>query len=74
MKETKRLYGVLDRRLAGRDFVADDVSIADFAILGWAWRHERHKVDLAEFPNVQRWYAGMMARPGTARGFEVALG
>jgi GST-like protein len=73
MKETARLYGVLDRRLAGRDYVADEVSIADFAILGWAWRHERHKTDLAAFPNVKRWYETMMARPGTARGFEVAL-
>jgi GSH-dependent disulfide-bond oxidoreductase len=73
MKETARLYGVLDRRLVGREFVADEVSIADFAILGWAWRHERHKTDLAAFPNVKRWYETMMARPATARGFEVAL-
>ncbi|HVZ10588.1 glutathione S-transferase family protein [Rhodopila sp.] len=73
MKETRRLYGVLDKRLAGRDFVADEVSIADFAILGWAWRHERHKVDLGDFPNVKRWYERMMARPATAKGFEVAL-
>ena len=72
-KETLRLYGVLDKRLAGRDYVADACSIADFAILGWAWRHERHQVDLAEFPHVQRWYNTMMARPGTQRGFEVAL-
>ncbi len=71
--ETRRLYGVLDKRLAGREYVADTCSIADFAILGWAWRHERHQVDLAEFPNVKRWYATMMARPGTQRGFEVAL-
>jgi GST-like protein len=72
-KETRRLYGVLDRRLAGRDYVADECSIADFAILGWAWRHERHKVDLAEFPNVKAWYDRCMARPATQRGFEVAL-
>lgn len=74
-KETKRLYGVLDRRLAGRDYVATEgePSVADFAILGWAWRHERHQVDLAEFPNVGRWYKAMMTRPATARGFEVAL-
>ena len=72
-KETRRLYGVLDKRLGLVDYVAGDVSIADFAILGWAWRHERHQVDLAEFPNVGRWYRQMMARPGTARGFEVAL-
>ncbi len=73
MAETRRLYGVLDRRLASVPFVAGEVSIADFAIIGWAWRHERHQVELAEYPNVRRWYAAMMARPGTARGFEVAL-
>jgi GST-like protein len=73
LKETKRLYGVLDKRMAGRDYVADECSIADFAILGWAWRHERHQVDLAEYPNVKRWYETMMARPGTKRGFDVAL-
>jgi GST-like protein len=73
--ETKRLYGVLDRRLAGRDFVATagEPSIADFAILGWAWRHERHQVPFDDLPNVAAWYARMMARPATARGFEVAL-
>ena len=72
-KETQRLYGVLDRRLAKTEFVAGVISIADFAIVSWAWRHERHKIDLAEFPNVKRWYEAMMARPGTQRGFEVAL-
>ena len=74
-KETRRLYGVLDRRLDRRPFVAtaEEPSIADFAILGWAWRHERHRVDLAEFPEVRRWYEAMMARPATRRGFEAAL-
>jgi len=72
-KETVRLYGVADRRLAEVEFFAGDISIADFAILGWAWRHERHLVDLAAFPNVKRWYEAMMARPATKRGFEVAL-
>ena len=73
LKETRRLYGVLDRRLGRVEFVAGPVSIADFAIIGWAWRHERHQVDLESFPNVGRWYRQMMARPATARGFEVAL-
>ena len=72
-KETRRLYGVADRRLAKVEFFAGDISVADFAILGWAWRHERHQVDLAEFPNVNRWYKTMMARPGVQRGFAVAL-
>lgn len=72
-KETQRLYGVADRRLAGREWFADEVSVADFAIVAWAWRHERHKVDLAAYPNVRRWYDAMMARPAVRRGFEVAL-
>jgi GST-like protein len=73
MQETRRLYGVLDRRLAAVEFVAGALSIADFAILGWAWRHERHQVDLADYPSVRRWYDGLMARPGVRRGFDVAL-
>jgi GSH-dependent disulfide-bond oxidoreductase len=73
MNETRRLYGVMDERLATRDHFAGDLSIADFAILGWAWRHPRHKVDLAEFPNVKRWYDALMARPGVARGFALPL-
>ncbi|MCX7382804.1 MAG: glutathione S-transferase N-terminal domain-containing protein [Alphaproteobacteria bacterium] len=74
MKETRRLYGVADRRLADVEFFAGPLSIADFAILGWAWRHTRHQVDLADFPNVKRWYETMMARPATKRGFDVSLG
>lgn len=73
-KETLRLYSVADRRLAEVPYFAGtEISVADFAILGWAWRHERHQVDLAGFPNVERWYRAMMARPATARGFTVAL-
>jgi len=72
-KETRRLYAVMDGRLATHDYFADELSIADFAILGWAWRHPRHKVDLAEFPNVRRWYETMMSRPGVARGFAAKL-
>jgi len=74
-KETNRLYGVLDRRLAGREFVATEgePSIADFAILGWVWRHQRHRVDLAALPAVQAGYGRMMARPAVARGFSVRM-
>lgn len=72
-KETQRLYGVMDRRLDGREWFARELSIADFAVIGWAWRHERHGIDLANFPNVRRWYDAMMARPGVKRGFEVSL-
>jgi len=72
-KETRRLYGVLDRRLQVGEHVAGPVSVADFAILAWAWRHERHQVDLHDFPAVRRWYDMMMARPGVQRGLAVPL-
>ena len=73
MTETLRLYGVMDKRLANHAFFAGDLSIADFAILGWVWRHPRHQVDLAEFPHVKRWFDQLMARPAVQRGFVVAL-
>jgi len=73
MTETLRLYGVMDKRLADHAFFAGDLSIADFAILGWVWRHPRHQVDLAEFPHVKRWFDQLMARPAVQRGFAVAL-
>ena len=73
-EETHRLYGVLDRRLADVEFVAGGaLSVADFAILGWAWRHERHQVSLDQYPNVKRWYEALWARPAVQRGFAVKL-
>ena len=71
--ETRRLYGVLDRRLGEVEYVAGDLSVADFAILGWAWRHERHQVSLDDFPNVKRWYEALFARPAVQRGFAAKL-
>ena len=73
MAETRRLYGVMDRRLADHDYIAGELSIADFALLGWVWRHPRHQVDVNDFPHVQRWYQAWMARPAVLRGFAVAL-
>jgi GST-like protein len=72
-KENRRLYGVMNKRLGEVEFFAGDISIADFAILGWVWRHPRHKVDLAEYPNVLRWWNQMNARPATKRGLEIAF-
>jgi GST-like protein len=73
--ECKRLYSVLDARLADREYLAGDgngnVSIADFATLPWVFRHDWQEVDLAEFPNVARWYETLMARPALARGMEL---
>ncbi len=69
VKETARLYGVLDRRLADRDFVAGEYSIADMAIYPWIVPHERQQQSLADFPNVQRWFASIEARPAVQRAY-----
>ena len=69
--EAHRLYGVLNKRLAGRDFVADDYSIADMALIGWIKAYERQGVDIAEFPNVKRWIDAMLARPAVAKAIEI---
>ena len=66
MKETNRLYGVLDRRLADREFVAGDYSIADMACYPWIVPHERQGQNLDDFPHLQRWFAAIAARPGGA--------
>ncbi len=70
-KETQRLYGVLDRRLAGRDYVAGDYSIADMAIWPWIARFEWHKTDLNQYPNVKRWYVAIAKRPAVQKGYQV---
>ncbi len=68
--EVNRLYGVLDRRLEGREFVCDDYSIADMIIFPWIRRHEHQGQDLAEFPNIATWFARVGARPAVQRGVE----
>lgn len=70
-KELARLYGVLDRQLAGNDFVAGAYSIADMAIWPWVSRHEWHQVDLGDYPNVRRWYQAIAERPQVFRGYHV---
>ncbi len=71
-KETKRLYGVMDRQLADNKFIAgDDYTIADIAIFPWVQRNNRHQVDLNEFPNVKRWYDEIWARPAVEKGMSV---
>jgi GST-like protein len=70
--EAHRLYGVLDKRLAGRDFVAGDYSIADMAIIGWMRSPERQGIDIDDFSNVKAWRERLLARPAVERG--IALG
>ena len=70
-KEANRLYGVLERQLEGRDFVADDYSIADIAIFPWTRTYERQGVDIIGYPNVARWRKAIFARPAVERGMRV---
>jgi GST-like protein len=73
VRETARLYGVLDKRLAGREFIAgDDYTIADMASYPWIVPHERQGQNLADFPNLKRWYDAIAARPATVRAYAVA--
>jgi GST-like protein len=70
--EAKRLYGVMDRQLEKKRFLSGgEYTIADIATYPWVARHEWHRVDLGEFPNVKRWYDAIGARPAVARGMAV---
>jgi GST-like protein len=70
-KETRRLYGVLNGRLGEAAYLAGEYSIADIATYPWVARHDWHKVELKDFPNVARWYEAIGARPAVARGMRV---
>jgi len=66
-RETHRLYGVLDQRLARREFIAGEYSIADMACYPWIVPHAAHGQDLDEFPHLRRWFEAIRARPATVR-------
>ncbi len=68
--ETNRLYGVLNKRLEGRDFIMDDYTIADMACYPWVVPHERQKQDINAFPNLKRWFDAIASRPATVRAYE----
>jgi GST-like protein len=70
-KETRRLYGVLNRHLAANEYLSLEYSVADIATYPWVARHEWHKVDLRDFANVKRWYDSIAARPAVQRGMKV---
>ena len=69
--ETHRLYGVLDRRLKDRDYLAGEYSIADMATYPWAKLWERQGQDIAEFPHMKAWLERLLARPAVKRGLSV---
>lgn len=72
VNETNRLYGVLDKRLAERDYIAGDYSIADMAAYPWIVPHRRQKQNLDEFPHLKRWFGAIGARPAVKRAYERA--
>jgi len=72
VKETNRLYGVLNKRLAGRDFIAGEYSIADIACYPWTVSHEAQGQRLEDFPRLQRWFEAIRERPATQRAYEKA--
>ena len=70
--ETRRLYGVLDKHLAGHEWLAAGAyTIADMITYPWVARHEWHKTDLNDFPGVKRWFDTLSARPAVQRGMAV---
>jgi GST-like protein len=72
-KEKDRLYGVLDQRLGEVEYLAGAYSIADIATYPWVARYEWHKTNLADFPNVKRWFDAISARPAVQRGMKVPV-
>lgn len=71
--EALRLYRVLDERLAGREFVADELSVADIAIWAWASRWDYQQIEIDDFQNVRRWYVQLAERPAFQRGYAVPV-
>jgi len=72
VKETNRLYGVLNKRLADREFVAGAYSIADMAIYPWVVPYERQGQKLEDFPHLKRWFETIQARPAVQRAYQAA--
>jgi GST-like protein len=70
INETSRLYAVLDRRLADREYVAGDYSIADMAAYPWIVPYKRQQQDLDDFPNLKRWFGAIRTRPAVVRAYE----
>jgi GST-like protein len=73
VRETGRLYGVLNKRLDGREFIAgDDFTIADMASYPWIVSHDKQRQNLDDFPNLKRWFETIRSRPAVVRAYEKA--
>jgi GST-like protein len=71
LAEGQRLYGVLDRRLAEREYIVEEYSIVDIAVWPWISRFNWQTIDIAAFPNVTRWYTAIAGRPAVQRGYSI---
>ncbi|MFZ0487652.1 MAG: glutathione S-transferase N-terminal domain-containing protein [Arenicellales bacterium] len=71
LNENRRLYSVLDKRLAHREYIVDEYSIADIAIWPWISRYEWQTMNLDDYPNLKRWYLAIAERPAVVRGYYV---
>jgi GSH-dependent disulfide-bond oxidoreductase len=69
--ETKRLYGVLDKRLSESQYLASEYSIADIAIFPWVAIHERHLINLEDFTHIQHWFERINIRPAVQKGMQI---
>ena len=69
--EVNRLYGVMNKRLSDRPFLAGDYSIADMACIGWVIPYERQGQNLDDFPNLRRWFDALKARPAVVKGIDI---
>ncbi len=69
--EAKRLYGVLEKQLEGRDYICGEYSIADMACWPWISRHEWQGINLVDYPNIRAWYKRLLARPAVQKGYHV---
>jgi GST-like protein len=72
VKETARLYAVLNKQLADREFIAGGYSIADMACYPWIVPHEKQRQNLDDFPHLKRWFAAIRERPATQRAYALA--
>jgi GSH-dependent disulfide-bond oxidoreductase len=71
LKETQRLYGVLDKQLKDNEYMAGEYSVADIATWPWISRYEWQTIDLNQYPNVKRWYVAVANRPAVQKGYHV---
>ncbi len=74
VNETNRLYGVLNKRLADREFIAGEYSIADMASYPWIVPHRRQGQNLDDFPHLKRWFETIRKRPAVERAYALAAG